>query len=311
MTRSIAILTPIGVETGGPEALHQLCHSLRKFGADAFLVPMKGTETASPVETYQSYNAPVRENYSSEDLLVVPEITPEISLSAKKSIIWWLSVDNSPLFLSMFNMASNQSLEFDVERIKNHLKSGSVKHFAQSFHAKNFLKQNFHLESKMLTDYISMDFVKKSGRTVKESVTCSFKGENFYREIQLQLPSVEIERIAGLNRREVLEKLNRSRLFIDFGNQPGRDRMPREAALAGSYVILNKRGAAANLNDAPLPKSAKISDSDLDYSVSIIRKWLNRSPYPSPSQIFYRKWVEGQEKKFNQEVKKLFELTKD
>ena len=93
----IAIATPIGVETGGPETLHQLCGKLRLFGFNAYLFPILGTENSTPVERYTIYNAPIDTSINQETLLIVPEIVPEMIKITNKSIVWWLSVDNSPL----------------------------------------------------------------------------------------------------------------------------------------------------------------------------------------------------------------------
>ena len=96
----IAIACPKGVKTGGPEALHQLCHELNKCGADAFLI---NTELpTSAVSEYVKYNAPWKtvEELTTATHLVVPETVLEIPKSwhasfSGKIVVWWLSIDNS------------------------------------------------------------------------------------------------------------------------------------------------------------------------------------------------------------------------
>jgi hypothetical protein len=58
--------------------------------------------------------------------------------------------------------------------------------------------------------------------------------------------------------REVLET---SKVYIDFGNHPGKDRIPREAAISGCCVITGKRGAARFYQDVPIPEEYKFDDN--------------------------------------------------
>jgi hypothetical protein len=98
----IAIACPRGVKTGGPEALHQLCHELNSFGVEAFLINTRDHESA--VSEYEKYNAPwgTVEELPTATHLVVPETVLEIPKSWRDAfsgeiIVWWLSVDFSSL----------------------------------------------------------------------------------------------------------------------------------------------------------------------------------------------------------------------
>ena len=55
-------------------------------------------------------------------------------------------------------------------------------------------------------------------------------------------------------------------VYIDFGNHPGKDRIPREAAMRDLVVIVGKKGSAANDVDVPLPADLKfdVAESQLD-----------------------------------------------
>ena len=52
---------------------------------------------------------------------------------------------------------------------------------------------------------------------------------------------------------EVASLLGRSKVYIDFGAHPGRDRIPREAALCGCVVITGTQGSVALTVNLPLP----------------------------------------------------------
>lgn len=51
--------------------------------------------------------------------------------------------------------------------------------------------------------------------------------------------------LIGMTTEEMRSCMSKSKVYIDFGNHPGKDRIPREAAISGCIVITGKRGAAA------------------------------------------------------------------
>lgn len=55
--------------------------------------------------------------------------------------------------------------------------------------------------------------------------------------------------------------MSKSKVYIDFGNHPGKDRIPREAAISGCIVITGKRGAAAFAEDVCIPETYKFDES--------------------------------------------------
>ncbi len=99
----VLIVCPIGVKTGGPQALHQLCHELNILGVDSYLIPSAPGEVQAEV-SFSHYMAPIFEGngFEPDDFLVVPEtllvLSPEFKgIDNSRTFIWWLSVDNSPL----------------------------------------------------------------------------------------------------------------------------------------------------------------------------------------------------------------------
>lgn len=99
----VLILCPIGVKTGGPQALHQLCHELISLGVDAYLVPADSEKT-KPEPSFAKYKAPILFglDFKTEDFLIVPETLVVLPSQFKniancRTFIWWLSIDNSSL----------------------------------------------------------------------------------------------------------------------------------------------------------------------------------------------------------------------
>lgn len=48
--------------------------------------------------------------------------------------------------------------------------------------------------------------------------------------------------IENMTTQQVKSLLGNSKVYVDFGNHPGKDRFPREAAIMGCCVITGKRG---------------------------------------------------------------------
>ena len=134
------------------------------------------------------------------------------------------------------------------------------------------------MPSEMLIDYISDDYNLKIRTETKSQISFSSKGSEYFEFFKNSLTNHEVVRIANFSRAEVIENLAKTRLFIDIGHQPGRDRMPREAALLKAHVILNKAGAGGLFRDAPLSTNFKIDVANKELSLLKILKYLNRTP---------------------------------
>ena len=54
---------------------------------------------------------------------------------------------------------------------------------------------------------------------------------------------------------------------MDFGYHPGKDRMPREAAMAGCCLITGIKGSAGNAIDVSIPAKYKLDAEQPDFPV--------------------------------------------
>lgn len=64
---------------------------------------------------------------------------------------------------------------------------------------------------------------------------------------------------------EVSDHCNRAKVYIDFGHHPGKDRMPREAAIAGCCIVTGRQGAAKFPEDIFIPDVYKIDETRSDF----------------------------------------------
>ncbi len=102
---SFYVAAPIGDRTGGPEALALLVDSMRKKGAEAYLIPLRNFRGRGQHPEYAKFDAPIKQAMPDhpDAHLVIGEVSPiesrkELSRMAD-SHIWmlWLSVNNSPI----------------------------------------------------------------------------------------------------------------------------------------------------------------------------------------------------------------------
>jgi hypothetical protein len=108
---------------------------------------------------------------------------------------------------------------------------------------------------------------------------------------------------------EVQELLLKSKIYIDFGNHPGRDRFPREAASLGCSIITNKKGSAKNNIDINISEKYKFNDKselELDKIVDLIKDIAVNFRSHHDSYNSYRKTILGDEKRFVVDLKKIF-----
>jgi hypothetical protein len=167
----------------------------------------------------------------------------------------------------------------------------------------------------MLTDYLSPDFLRETRErqtTPKRDIVTynPKKGFEFTRQLMAasagRLDWVPIE---NMTPREVAELLASAKVYVDFGEHPGRDRIPREAALAGCVVITGTRGSAGNGIDIPIPAEFVIGEDSPDAVERIVAAIeLAISGFEAARTAFdpYRTWITRHEDVFTAEVEAMF-----
>ena len=103
---------------------------------------------------------------------------------------------------------------------------------------------------------------------------------------------------------EVCRNLAASALYVEIGHLPGRDRLPREAALLGTPCIMLARGAGFCWDDFPI---------GVDYRIPYTIDWAQhmapviQAALDDPEQIRrvqepFREWVAGEKARYEQAV---------
>ena len=271
---NIYVACPANVATGGPELLHQLVYELNKLGLVAYMY-YYGKEDINPVhQAYIKYENPYVENIedNTKNIFIVPEVKTNFIYDFKKiqKIIWWLSVDN---YYKQFE--SNNLLKKTIKQLLYKLgyfgvyrfeKNNNIFHFVQSEYANQYLRSKKISNLSFLGDYLNDLFIEQQLKNISKEkddivVYNSKKGIEFTQRIISQAKNIKFVPLENMTREEVATLLSSAKVYIDFGNHPGKDRIPREAAISGCCVITGMQGSAKYYEDVAIEEQFKFDDN--------------------------------------------------
>jgi hypothetical protein len=319
--RTIYLLCPARLRTGGPEALHQLGRALLDFGHDARMVyyssewaknpsdltPRNGVlgfpavESPMPPE-YAHYQVPGTFQIDDDErnALVFSEVCPWITRSFGRlaPYLWWLSIDNSlPAVRAFGGFAA--------------IRAARCNHLCQSYYALEFLAGH-DIHGLPLFDYISPEHIAAAAAAHgprDDRVLYAARGRWFAEWLIRLAPDLQWRELSGLTPAEIQALFLTSKIYIDFGHHPGKDRMPREAAILGCCILVGKSGSAVNAFDVPIPARYKFHDSRRLNGRSVLRAiratmadFDNRTGDFAP----YRRLIEGEQGEFLAQVASVF-----
>lgn len=308
----IFIVCPAHIKTGGTELLHQFSKSLSVSGIENYMIYLNpdGVNCPTP-EAFKVYNVKYVSRYvdAHDSVLVIPEsrmrFVNEMKCEIGTLMIWWLAVDN--YLLSYKNMIKNG--DPDVFHLKS--RKNTV-HFVQSWYAKEFLKEQFGIEdSYFLMDYINDGIMKIASLyqnlKYERKNICLYNPVKGYETLK---PVIEVCRkdivwmpLVGYKAEEMAALMCLSKVYVDFGCHPGKDRIPREAAICGCCVLTNRQGSAAYQEDVGIPECYKIADTG--NIEGILKKlYLLIDDYEEKKADFssYRETIKGEKAQFMEDL---------
>jgi hypothetical protein len=179
----------------------------------------------------------------------------------------------------------------------------------QSYYAFEYFKE---LNPKYyLSDYLNENFLKiQTDVSKKEDVVVynPKKGFAFTKKIISSAKDIKFIPLINMTRDEVIKTLQRAKIYIDFGNHSGKDRIPREAAILLCCVITGKRGSAAFFEDVSIPDEYKFEDKEenIPKIIEKIKDCFKNFEERHKDFEYYREYIRNEPKKFIEDLKKIF-----
>lgn len=300
----IYILCPAYVATGGVELVHQFQYKLNMLDFETYIYYVDTQADKNPIlPPYKKYNVKRTDCIEDveENVIVFPEIYIDCIpyVSRAKKVVWWMSVDNAKCSEETSEILWNDE---------------SITHLVQSVYAQDYVKMNGVSEDriKWLSDYINSEYlhtnqVSSQGRGPVVLFNPRKGYEMTAKIIENSKGNIRWIALTGFTPEGLRKLMQESKVYIDFGNHPGRDRIPREAAMCGCLVITNKRGAAANPVDVLIDDKYKFdSDHSPEKIVETITKLITEYDERIPDYIQYIKRTAREFQSFEIDIYNIF-----
>jgi hypothetical protein len=272
MLNKLQVVAPVGAQSGGPESLHNLARLAIRLGFDVEIVYFPYGEGHQVPDRYVHYQIPVSTLKDEVDVAVVfPEIycMQALRLKNAKPLIWWLSVD---FFQRIKYHSLRDKIRYFLMALRRERPFGGVKtlrgltHLTKASYDRAFLEKNkitgMQLSGPISSFYLQPcpdELIIKKENTILYS---THRNTKIVASLILRFPEFNFISLSSLSEQKLRELYLSSKLFIDFGNHPGKERMPREAVVSGCCIFTGLLGSAANDEDIPIPKRFKLDVED-------------------------------------------------
>lgn len=327
--KNIYVVCPDGNPTGGHELLHQLVFAVNELGGNARIVCSdrtgKNSEVPSQYRRYTtSYLSYSDVEDSGDNLLVVPETQPDWALNFKyiNVFVWWMSVDNFRIkydfsfqreHLGMLRSCA-RAIKHPFSRAQRVIEHAELNLY-QSEYAKSYLMTELGVQKNRvarLGDYLGDEYLAKHDITsvYRENriLYNPKKGIEYTRRLIEKYPNYQWIPLEHYSAEELVGLMQHSKIYIDLGNHPGKDRLPREAAALGCCVITNRKGAAAFKSDYPIPDQCRLMPDSNDFydAGPIIEEIFTNFESWQNDYSAYRDMISKESELFTEDVKSLF-----
>ena len=270
---------------------------------------------------YKKYHVPyiIHPRDDRKNIVIVPEtLTANIYTSKKiQCVIWWMSVDNYlenaiNIFKDCLKLAKPLPQIFTFDKAYR-----NIEHWAKSEYARRFLQVNGITKVASVETYMNQTFFEQAAHidlAAKKNFVAynPKKGFELTKQLIDAAPDIDWQPIENMTPAQVQELLARAKVYIDFGEHPGRDRLPREATISKCVVITGKRGAAANDLDYNIPAEFKfgLEDSTPRQVIEKIRAVFENFEGELEKQKAFRQRVYDDRKNFTATIANVFGIKK-
>ncbi len=321
--KKIQIVCPGNMVTGGTESLHLLASVMQSLRLEASIVYYPFQKTFETPNAYSAYRVKVTRFQDIEDTLTIfPEILlmRALKVSSSVSAIWWLSVDN---FLKRkYKNSLLNTIVYLAEVLRGNRPifiNSTLKHlvhFSKAEYDKEFLAARgvsaFNLTGPLNPEFLALRLINSDLYNRKNTILYyPRKGHHAVDRLIKAHPRLSFQPLERLSRRDLIQTFKSSKIFVDFGHHPGRERMTREAAICGCCVITNRRGSARNSVDVPIPERFKLDDQHClfpDLFADRVYEIFNGFDVISQEYDPYRKIILSELKNLETEIRTLFQI---
>lgn len=316
---SIYIISSTHAATGGTELLQQLCYQMRRINVDALMYYTEKYDDSNVKNKFEPmYNNPVSHVIEDGAAIIVPETEIDfifrLNRYSNNIIIWWLSVDNY-----YGSQKSECGFLRKIYRTIRHSRNKKLfkrcVHCVQSQYAYEYLHNNIRVDDRQihyLSDYINDTYLEYPviNKCDKENIILynPKKGYEFTKKLIDAVKEYAWMPLEGMTNSQMIEAMLKAKVYVDFGNHPGKDRIPRETAFFGCCVITGLRGAAFNGTDIPIPAKYKIDDKTENIEIihEIIKSCIEEYEKCIIDFFAYRQIIINEKSKFIDDVELLF-----
>ena len=288
----IFIISPYK-KTGGPRSLHQLGNKLVSQGLDVYMYyGYRGNHTKTNQILYPDSHVKIADSIEDrkENVIITPESDTGWLLRLKKikKVIWWLSLDyylgnnnwyfakhmtkslGEPPVYVLLKYFKQVYLNVTEKRKNSYL---ITKEFPKLYHLYNseyvhqFLIKNSVSPQKMqyLCGPIDIKKTDKSNVIGKKKNIIAYNptkmNRSFFKKINKYIESnysgYRLVPIKDMNHKQVIDVLQKAKVYMDIGYFPGPERMPREAVMQYCNIVTSNLGSAKNSIDVPIPQQFK------------------------------------------------------
>ncbi len=333
-TTKVYVYCPAGIVTGGAELLHQLVDVINKNSlcAGGYIVYFGDAPHEIPND-YKKYDIKLASTIedSPEHVVVIYEgiFNFYFDICNAQVVFWWLSVDNFYICQAE-HIVFNDLVRFNIllafralkQRVKLFLLRKKIRRYSlkklcddkkicchayQSEYARDFLLKKGFENLMPLKDYINEDYVHITDYPKKEDIVIynPKKGYAFTKKLIEHGKTIHWIPIKNMTRAQVKEVMLKSKVYIDFGYHPGKDRLPREAAMCRCCIITGKKGSAKYYGDIPIDEvQYKFTQSRKNIPMILNKIQFLLDNYETEIETFseYRNKISIEKEEFAREV---------
>lgn len=323
-----------GAYGGGGEALYQLGCDLLDKGIDVQIVQLDSRKSI-PIKfnKYVSKGleiiSPDRILDKEDNLLIVPEANTGFLFDyiKIKKAIWWLSFDNSDCFFHwnktekfISNLWNQKKVNFWLLKQfahnlffhhRLHFNLNEAINLSGSHYAQKCLLERYGIKSIPFIHSIGRDFLDAGMYVSQENrnnvVLYNPAKPSALTKYLIRRGKFKYVPIQGMSFKELLDLFRSSKLYIDFGNFPGPERLPKETVFNGVNILVWKHNAAAT-DDVCIPDTFKVDpDADIQSIENKIAEMLHNYDRDFSSFSSFRNMIMCMEDNYYKQLDNIFD----